>query len=293
MGRIVSAIATDATCVCRCIDSTDIVSRAEQIHQTSAVVTAALGRLLTAASLMGAELKGGGDSLTLRLNGGGPAGSVIAASDSSGNVRGYAENPIVEIPLNAYGKLDVAGAVGREGLLYVMKDVGAKEPSIGHTPIVSGEIAEDITHYYAMSEQIPTVCALGVLVNTDLSVISAGGFIVQLLPGAPQETIGRLEETINNLPPVTAMLKDGITPEQLAVRVLDGFRPDIIGQFPVHYRCGCTRERASRALITMGKEELRKLAEEQKPAEVGCHFCPKKYRFNKAEILSLCDNDAR
>lgn len=287
MGKIINAIAKDGTCVCRCIDSTDIVFRAEQIHKTSATVTAALGRLLTAASLMGAQLKGEKDSLTLRVTGGGPSGALIAVSDSIGNVRGYAENPVVEIPLNAHGKLDVAGAVGREGSLYVMKDTGAREPYIGHTPIVSGEIAEDITHYYALSEQIPTVCALGVLVNTDLTVIAAGGFIVQLLPGAPEEAIGKLESTLNALPPVTALLRDKVPLEQLAARALGGFEPEIIGEFPVEYRCGCTRERVERALLSMGRAELKKLAEEQKITEVDCHFCPKKYRFNSKEILTL------
>ena len=287
MGKIISAIARDGACACKCIDSTDIVYRAEQIHQTSAVVTAALGRLLTAASLMGVSFKGDNDSLTLRLSGGGPSGSVIAVSDSRGNVRGYPENPVVEIPLNSYGKLDVAGAVGRKGSLYVMKDTGTKEPYIGHTPIVSGEIAEDITHYYAMSEQIPTVCALGVLVDTDLTVISAGGFIVQLLPGAPDETIDRLEKTINALPSVTSLLKDGAAPEQLAALVLEGFEPEIVGEFPVEYRCSCTRGRVERALLSMGRNELKKLARQQRTTEVDCHFCPKEYRFNREEILAL------
>lgn len=287
MGKIISAIAADGSAVCWAIDSTDIVYRAEQLHRTSATVTAALGRLLTAASLMGSQLKGGSDSLTLRLKGDGPAGSVIAVSDSDGNVRGYAENPVVEIPPNQYGKLDVAGAVGKTGSLYVMKDVGAAEPYIGHTPIVSGEIAEDITNYYALSEQIPTVCALGVLVNTDLTVIASGGFIVQLLPGAPDETIDRLESTIKSLPPITRLLSEGETPEQVAFRVLDGFEPDIVGEFPVEYCCGCTRERVERALVSLGREELDKMAGEEPVTEVDCHFCNKKYRFNPAELRKL------
>lgn len=287
MGKIISAISADASVVCWAIDSTDIVYRAEQIHHTSATVTAALGRLLTAASLMGCNLKGENSSLTLRVKGDGPAGAVIAVSDSGGNVRGYAENSIVEIPLNTYGKLDVAGAVGKTGSLYVLKDLGAKEPYIGHTPIVSGEVAEDITNYYAQSEQIPTVCALGVLVNTDLTVISAGGFIVQLLPGAPDESIEMLEATIKELPPVTKLLADGATPEQIAFQVLAGFEPNIVGEFPVEYRCPCTRERVERALISIGREELDKLADEQPVTEVDCHFCNKKYRFNPSEIRAM------
>lgn len=289
MGKIISAIAADGSVVCWAIDSTDIVYRAEQLHRTSATVTAALGRLLTAASLMGARLKGDDDSLTLRLSGGGPAGSVIAVSDSKGNVRGYVENPIVEIPLNKHGKLDVAGAVGKNGALFVMRDTGASEPYIGQTPIISGEIAEDITNYYAQSEQIPTVCALGVLVDKDLSVLSAGGFIAQLLPFAPDETIERLEANIQGLPPVTKLLSDGMTPEQIAFSVLNGFEPNIVSEFPVAYECKCTRERVEKALVSIGREELEKMAAEQPVTEVDCHFCNKKYRFNPKELLALAD----
>lgn len=287
MGKIISAIAKDGSAVCWAIDSTDIVRRAEQVHHTSATVTAALGRLLTAASLMGCNLKSDKASLTLRLKGDGPAGVIIAVSDSAGNVRGYAENPIVEIPLNERGKLDVAGAVGRAGHLFVMKDLGEREPYIGSTEIVSGEIAEDITNYFAQSEQIPTVCALGVLVDTDLTVLSAGGFIAQLMPFAPDETIDLLEKNIKDIPPVTQMLRDGLTPEQIAFKVLDGFEPNTVNEFPVAYRCDCSRERVERALISLGREELGKMADEQPVTEVDCHFCPKKYRFNPAELRKL------
>lgn len=280
-------IAGDGSAVCYAVDSTDIVARAEQIHVTSAVVTAALGRLLTAASLMGSLLKGKDDSLTLRLNGGGPAGALIAVSDSTGNVRGYVENPVVELPLNSYGKLDVAGAVGKEGALFVMRDLGLKEPYIGQTPIVSGEIGEDITHYYAVSEQTPTVCALGVLVNTDLTVLHAGGFLAQLLPGAGEDAVDRLEASINKLPAVTKMLSGGASPEDIARRALDGFAPQVLGDMPVEYRCNCTRARVERALLSVGREELRKMADEEPVTEVACHFCPKKYRFSTEDIRAL------
>lgn len=280
-------IAGDGSAVCYAVDSTDIVARAEQIHVTSAVVTAALGRLLTAASLMGSLLKGKDDSLTLRLNGGGPAGALIAVSDSTGNVRGYVENPVVELPLNNYGKLDVAGAVGKEGALFVMRDLGLKEPYIGQTPIVSGEIGEDITHYYAVSEQTPTVCALGVLVNTDLTVLHAGGFLAQLLPGAGEDAVDKLEASINKLPAVTKMLSGGASPEDIARRVLDGFAPQVLGDMPVEYRCNCTRARVERALLSVGREELRKMADEEPVTEVACHFCPKKYRFSTEDIRAL------
>lgn len=287
MGKIISTLAADGSAVCHAIDSTDMVARAEQIHRTSATVTAALGRLMTATSLMGAMLKGEDDSVTVRLSGDGPMGVAIAVSDSDGNVRGYVENPIVEIPLNGYGKLDVAGAVGKAGYLYVMRDMGLKEPYISQTPIVSGEIAEDITHYYATSEQIPTVCALGVLVNTDLTVISAGGFLVQLMPGAPEEAVDRLEQSVMNIPPVTKLLAEGTTAEQLACMALEGFSPNIVGSFDVEYRCNCSRERVERALISIGREELLKMADEQPVTEVDCHFCNKKYRYSPEELRAL------
>lgn len=287
MGHIISALAADGSVMCHAIDSTDIVARAEQLHRTSAVVTAALGRLLTAASLMGNMLKGDGDSLTLRLNGDGPAGAVIAVSDSGGNVRGYVQNPIVEIPLNSYGKLDVKGAVGGSGSLYVMRDLGLREPYISQTPIVSGEIAEDITHYYATSEQVPTVCALGVLVDRDLTVLHAGGFLVQLLPGAPESAIDQLEKTLQGVAPVTTMLSQGKSARDIALLTLQGFEPGIVGEFPVEYRCDCSRERVERALRSLGRTELLSMADEQPVTEADCHFCNKKYRFSPAELRAL------
>lgn len=287
MGKLIRAISEDGGVMCCAVDSTDAVSEAERIHKTSAVVTAALGRLLTAASMMGAALKGEQDSVTIRMAGGGPAGSIVAVADSRGNVRGYAQNAIVEIPLNQYGKLDVAGAVGREGTLTISKDLGMREPYIGQTPIVSGEIAEDMTHYYAISEQIPTVCSLGVLVNPDLTVCAAGGFLVQLLPGAMEDEIDRLEENIRKMDPVSSMLRDGKTPEDIAKLALDGFSPQILDESMIGYRCSCSRERMERALISMGREELCRMAEEQPEAELNCHFCGKREIFTSAELRAL------
>ena len=215
MGKLVRCLTTDGTVVALALDATDIVARAEQIHKTSAVVTAALGRLLTAASLMGFQLKGRDDTVTLRVDGGGPAGQIVAVSDSAGNVRGYAANPVVEIPLRPDGKLNVGGAVGKDGLLYVLRDTGGSEPYVGCTPLICGEIAEDVTSYYATSEQIPTVCALGVLVNPDLTVRAAGGFLLQLLPFCPEDVITRLERNVAALEPMTAMLDKGMTPEEI------------------------------------------------------------------------------
>lgn len=287
MGRLIRAISSDGGIMMCAVDSTDIVEKMEQIHQTSAVVSAALGRLLSAASMMGSMLKGADNSITLRLAGNGPVGSVIAVSDSRGNVRGYVANPIVELPLNQYGKLDVGGAVGREGGLYVIKDLGLKEPYIGQTPIVSGEVAEDITSYYAASEQIPTVCGLGVLVNPDLTIRSAGGYLIQLLPGVEEDAIDQLEANINALDPVSKMLDDGLTPEQICFQALDGFEPEILDTFPVEYRCNCTRARVEKMLLSLGDKELAEMAQSREMTEICCHFCDKKYRFTPEEMDAL------
>ena len=287
MGKFVRAMGKAGNVVCYALESTDMVARAESIHHTSAVVTAALGRLMTAASMMGAMLKGEGQSVTLRVSADGETGSVIAVADHLGNVKGYAMNPVVELPLNQYGKLDVSGAVGKNGNLYVIKDVGMKEPYIGLTPLVSGEIAEDITHYFAVSEQIPTACGLGVLVNPDLTVKAAGGYILQLLPGASEADVDALEQNVKAMPPVSTLVSQGIGAEGVARLALAGMDPEILDQRDVEYRCDCTRERVEKALVSLGSTELRKMAEEDGKAEVCCHFCSKKYRFSREEIISL------
>ena len=287
MGKLVRTISENGGVICIALDSTDIVSKLEKIHQTSAVVTAGLGRLITAASIMGSMLKAKDDSITLRINGKGPAGSLIAVSDYLGNVRGYVTNPVVELPLNKFGKLDVSGAVGKDGNLYVIKDIGLKEPYMGQIPITSGEIAEDITAYYAVSEQIPTACGLGVLVAPDLSVISAGGYLIQLLPGTTDEEINMIEENINKMPPVSTMLKEKMTPEQICFKALEGFNPQILDEMNCSYKCNCTRERVEKALISLGKEELLKIADEGKTETVKCHFCNKAYKFNTNELKEL------
>lgn len=284
---MVRTISKDASVVASVIDAKAIVSEIERIHKPSAVVTAALGRLSIAASLIGSGLKGDNDSVTVRMDGGGPTGTLIAVADSRGNVKAYVNNPIVEIPLNKFGKLDVAGAVGSEGTLSVVKDLGLKEPYAGQVPIVSGEIAEDIASYFAVSEQIPTVCGLGVLVNPDLTVRAAGGYLIQLLPFADESCIDILEANVNKLPPVTAMLDSGMTSEDIAKRVLDGLEPEVLDSFEVSYRCDCSKERVERALISLGREELVKMAEEEEKIEVCCHFCDKKYVYSKDEILAL------
>lgn len=288
MGKLVRCISSDGTLTVMAADTTDIVNTAQEIHKTSAVVSAALGRLLTAACLMGSALKGKDDSVTLRINGGGPAGTVLAVSDSSGNVRGYAVNPVVEIPLNDKGKLDVAGAVGTDGALTVIKDLGLKDPYVGQIPIASGEIAEDITSYFAVSEQIPTVCALGVLVNPDLTIRRAGGFIIQLLPTADDSVIDLVEKCIEGIEPVTKMLDSKMTPEEICRHVLSDFELEVLDEAQPEYRCNCSRDRVSKALISMGREELSDIMKDER-TEVCCQFCDKKYVFTPADIAKLIE----
>lgn len=287
MGKIVRCISQEGDLTIMAVNSTDMVKRAHEIHSTSKVASAALGRLLTAASMMGAVLKGKDSSITLRMNGGGPAGSVIAVSDSEGNVRGYIGDAGVELPLNAKGKLDVSGAIGTDGFVTVIKDLGMKEPYIGQIPIVTGEVAEDITSYFASSEQIPTVCALGVLVSSETKeIITAGGFIIQLLPTAMDDTIEKVERCIKDIEPVTTMLTNGLTPEEICRKVLPEFRLDILDEAEVEYRCTCTKERVEKALISTGEEALREMAEDEK-TEIECNFCDKKYVFTSEEIKKI------
>ncbi|MGN1329134.1 MAG: Hsp33 family molecular chaperone HslO [Eubacterium sp.] len=284
MGKIVRYITEDGSAFVIAADTTDIVSEMEHIHKTSAVNTAALGRLMTAASMMGDMLKGKDDSITLKLNGGGPAGTMIAVSDCNGNVRGYVENPVVEIPLNSKGKLDVKGTVGTDGYLYVIKDIGMKEPYSGSSQIVSGEIAEDITNYYAVSEQTPTVCALGVLVNPDLSVCASGGFMIQLLPGCPEETISKIEYSISDIEPVTAMLSKGMTADDIAIRAMKGLNIEKLDESEAFYKCNCSRDKVVGALISTGRKALQEMIDSGENTEVQCHFCNKAYSFSPEQI---------
>lgn len=288
MGKLIRMIAEDGTFTVIAADTTDMVARAEQIHKTSAVTTAALGRLLTAACFMGAVMKGEKDTVSLRMLGNGPAGAVVAVADSSGNVRGYVSNPNAELPLNAKGKLDVAGAVGTEGMFSVVKDLGLKEPYVGQIPIISGEIAEDVTNYFATSEQIPTACALGVLVDADLTVKKAGGFMIQLLPTALDDTIDKVEACMIQARSATEMLADGLSPEEMCREVLQGFDLQVLDEMHPAYLCKCSRQRVEQALISTGKKELLAMAEEQK-TEIACHFCDKKYEFTSAQIRKLAE----
>lgn len=293
MSRLIRAISENGGVIFSAIDSTEIVAEMERVHKTSAVTSAALGRLLTAGALMGAMLKSPDNSVTLRVSGGGPAGLVLAVADGAGHVKGWVENPVVELPLRADGKLDVGGAVGRDGTLSVIRDLGMKEPYIGQIPLVSGEIAEDVTSYYAVSEQTPTVCALGVLVAPDLTIRHAGGFLLQLLPGALDEEIDRLEKNVGAMQSVTQMLERGLSLEDMMNLALDGFAPQVLDEQEVRYFCDCSRERMERALLSLGKEELEALAEQDDVAEVCCQFCDKKHRIPLKGLLRQLEESKR
>ena len=289
MGKIVRSLSADGSVLCSAIDSTDIVNEIFRLHGTTPVATAALGRLATAGSIMGAMLKAEDDRLTLRMNGNGPAGNIVVAADYMGNVKCYADNVNVDLPLKANGKLDVSGYVGTDGFLGVIKDLGLKEPYATQVPIVSGEVAEDITSYLALSEQVPSVCALGVLVNPDLTVNCAGGFLVQLLPFAPESAIDQIEKNINSMQSVTQMISNGMTTEDIALKALDGLEPNVLDDFKVEYRCDCSRERVEKALISLGEKDLKEMAQD-KETTVECHFCDKVYTFTSDELTKLAEN---
>ena len=289
MGNLYRAISADGSTFAAVLDAKDIVSEIEKIHKTSAVVTAALGRLSVGASLMGYMLKGDEDSITLRIDADGPTGQLVAVADSRGNVKSCVNNPVVELPLNSVGKLDVSGAVGKNGTLSVVKDMGLREPYVGVIPLVSGEIAEDIASYYATSEQIPTVCALGVLVAPDLSVKSAGGFLVQLLPFADEKCIDTIEKNVAAMRPVSALLDEGVTPEEIANMLLAGLDPNELDTASPAYKCDCSRERTEKVLISIGRKELLSIAAEGKDTEVSCHFCGRNYVFTPQEISRLAE----
>lgn len=270
--------------------TTETVNEAHRIHNTSATASAALGRLLTAAAILGAQLKGENDSTTLQIKGDGPIGLMVAVTDSQSRVRGYCENPIADLPTNAKGKLDVGGAVGN-GFLSVIRDLNMKEPYIGRTPLVSGEIAEDLTYYFAKSEQIPTAIALGVLVDTDLSIKASGGYMIQLMPEATDADADRLTEIIENLPPVTDMIDHGMSAEDIAFAVTDGFDMILETNCPKpKYECKCSREKMERALISLGKKELQDLIDSPDDVEMTCSFCDKVQKFDKSQLTELMSN---
>lgn len=288
MDRIIRCITSDGGIMAMAIDSSDIVNTAQHLHNTTPVATAALGRLLTASSLMGSLLKQQDASITLRIKGDGPLGAVIAVANSSGNCRGYVENAQCKTEYHPNGKLNVGAAVGKNGLLNVLRDYGTGTPYIGQVELVSGEIAEDITHYYATSEQIPSVCALGVLLDKeDGAVLLAGGMLIQLLPGADDETAKKLEDNIAKLEPVTTMLAKGISIEEMCKIALHGFEVEILDQEKVNYICTCSQKRVINSLLTLTNEELLTLPDETGMVETTCNFCNRSYKISKAEIEDI------
>ena len=287
MGELVRAMTRDGFVKAVAVSTTDIVERARQIHKTLPTATAALGRLLSAASMMGNMQKVENGSITLQVKGGGPLGTVLAVSDAEGNVRGYVENPQISLMEKYRGKLDVGAAVGTDGMLTVIRDLQMKEPYVGSVELVSGEIAEDITSYFAQSEQTPTACALGVLVDTDQSVQAAGGYIIQLLPDAPDDIIDRIEAGIQKAGNVTGMLSKGMTPQQMLEEVLGDLDLEILEASPVSYKCYCSRDRVTSTLISLGKKELQEIVDEGKPIEIECQFCDTIYTFTPDEIREI------
>lgn len=267
--------------------TTDIVQEIRNIHKSSATGSAALGRLATMASLMGIDLKSKEDTLTLKTDGNGVGGRLIAVSDSKGNVRVTATNPQADLPTNEKGKLDVAGFVGREGQIAIIRDYGLKEPYSGLSQIVTGEIAEDFANYYFYSEQTPTVISLGVLVDTDLSIKAAGGIFVQLLPDASEEIISQLEEIVKVLPPISSLIDKGLSPEEILEKYFNKLSPQIISKVDVKYECNCSREKIEKALISIGKKDLQEIIEEDGHAQIVCDFCKKEYNFTKEELEEI------
>ena len=287
--RIVRAISSDGFVKAAAVSTRELTERARQIHQTLPVGTAALGRTLAAASMMGNALKGQGASVTLQIKGGGPLGTVLAVSDSDGNVRGYVTNPAVDIPLRADGKLNVGSAVGNEGTITVIKDLQMKEPYVGTIDLLGGEIAEDVAAYFVESEQIPTACGLGVLVERDQSVRAAGGYLIQLLPGADEDTIIKVEGGIMAAGNVSALLDADPDPERMLRTVMSDFDIRILESSPIEYKCYCSRDRVERALISLGTEELESMLREQGGCQLTCQFCDAVYDFSAEELQSLID----
>lgn len=285
--QLVRAISKDGYVKAVAVSTRGLTEHARQIHKTTPVATAALGRALAAASMMGNALKGEGSSLTLQIKGDGPLGKILTVSDNTGNVRGLVDNPFVDIPLREDGKLDVGSAVGMSGTLTVIRDLNMKEPYVGSVDLLGGEIAEDLAAYFVESEQIPTACGLGVLVDRDQSVLASGGYLIQLLPGASEDIITMVEGGIMAAGPVTKLLQEDPDPESLLRRVMSDFELEILETTPIEYRCYCSRERMEKALISMGVEEMESLIEEQGSAELSCHFCDNTQLFTKEELEAL------
>lgn len=283
---IIRATATNSQIRAFAAVTTDVVETARKAHNTSPVATAALGRLLTGGAMMGTMMKGDKDILTLQIHAGGPLQGITVTADSKGNVKGYVGNPNVCIPANSKGKLDVAGAVG-VGFMNIIKDMGLKEPYMGQVALQTSEIADDLTYYFATSEQVPSAVGLGVLMNKDNTVRQAGGFIVQLMPFAEESVIAKLEENVQKINSVTNLLEEGHTPESLLEKVLEGFDIEINDRMDTKFYCNCSKERVEKALISIGRKELNELIQEGKEVEMNCHFCNTNYVFSVEELKEI------
>jgi molecular chaperone Hsp33 len=285
---IIRASAADNQIRAFAATSKEMVEYARNIHQTSPVATAALGRLLTAGAMMGSMMKGDKDLLTLQIKGSGPIGGLTVTADSRGMVKGYVYNPEVMLSPNEKGKLDVGGALGA-GILSVIKDLGLKEPYVGQTHLVSGEIAEDLTYYFATSEQVPSVVALGVLMNKENTVRRAGGFILQLMPFAEDTIIEQLEKKVNELTSITSLLDQDMTPEMILEHILGDFGLEILDKLPTAFECNCTKERVEKAIASIGYKDIREMIEDNEPIEVNCHFCNKHYHFSIEDLKGIIE----
>ncbi len=270
------------------VSTTKTVGEAQRRHNTWPTASAALGRAITAGVMMGSMLKGD-EKLTIKIEGGGPIGAILVDSDSKGKVRGYVNNPHVHFDLNEHGKLDVKRAVGTDGMLSVVKDIGLRDYFTGQVPIVSGELGEDFTYYFAISEQVPSSVGVGVLVNPDNTIQSAGGFIIQLMPGAEDKTISEIENHLQTIPPVSRMIQMGLTPEEILAQLLGENHVQILEKMPVEFECQCSKERISNALISLGKAEIEDMIETDGKAEAQCHFCNEKYHFSKGDLEELLE----
>lgn len=287
---LIRAMTRDGFVKITAVDSTQITRRARQIHQTTAVATAALGRVLTAASMIGNMQKMEDGSITLIIKGGGPLGTLLATSDPEGNPRGYVENPQVALMEKYQGKLDVGAAVGSQGTLTLIRDLHMKEPYVGTIELIGGEIAEDIAAYFVESEQVPTVCALGVYMNRDQSVEVAGGYLLQLLPGAPEDLIDRLEEGVQKAGNVTTLMREGLSPKQVILRVLDGMDVEFLEEHEICYKCYCSRSRVESTMISLGEKDLREIIDAGEPITVGCQFCDVTYTFTPEDLSGLLEH---
>ena len=285
--QLIRAISKDGHIKATAVSTRALTERARQIHKALPVATAALGRTLAAVSMMGNALKEDGASVTLQIKGGGPLGTLLAVSDNQGNVRGTVDNPVVDLPLRPDGKLDVGAAVGHEGTLTVIRDLNMKEPYVGSVSLLGGEIAEDLAAYFVESEQIPTACGLGVLVDRDQSVLAAGGYLIQLLPGAGEDVIAKVEGSLMAAGPVTGLLRNDPDPEAMLRHALSDFDLEILERSPIEYRCYCSRDRMERALISLGPEELQAMIDEQGGADLTCRFCDNVQHFSRADLEAM------